>query len=77
MKNIIDLTDVIYLPAPKDLTPLLEGIPEGEWVVLTSDEERVLAHGPDLSEAVQKARDAGEICPYITRAFKSNVSFLL
>jgi hypothetical protein len=77
MKNIIDLTDVIYLPAPKDISHLLEGIPEGDWVVLTSDEERLLAYGPNLDEAVQKARDAGEDDPYITRAFRSDVSFLL
>lgn len=70
MKNTIDLTDVIYLPAPKDISHLLEGIPEGDWVVLTSDEERVLAHGPNFSEVVQKAQDAGEDHPFITRALK-------
>jgi hypothetical protein len=48
-----------------------------EIVVFTKDRERVLAFGINLSEAVQKAHEAGENDPFITRAFKSNVSFLL
>jgi hypothetical protein len=52
---------------PKDYSHLLENIPLGDWVVLSNDQERLLAHGPDLDEPFRKAKEMGEAAPFVTR----------
>jgi hypothetical protein len=51
----------------KDISKLLEDIPKGAWVALSNDEERVVAYAAELQEALDKARDAGESNPVVTR----------
>jgi hypothetical protein len=51
----------------KDISKLLEGVPKGAWVALSNDEERVVAYAAELQEALDKARDAGESDPVVTR----------
>jgi hypothetical protein len=51
----------------KDISRLLKDVPKGAWVALSNDEERVVAHAPELEEALNKARDAGESDPVVTR----------
>jgi hypothetical protein len=38
----------------------LREIPEGDWVVLSSDESRILAHHRDLETALAQAEARGE-----------------
>jgi hypothetical protein len=51
----------------KDISKLLEDIPRGAWVALSNDEERVVAYAAELQEALDKAREAGESDPVVTR----------
>lgn len=51
----------------KDISKLLEDVPKGAWVALSNDEERVVAYAAELEEALEKARDAGEPAPVVTR----------
>ena len=61
------MTEIIRLPKPKDHSALLKNIPKGDWVLLSADQEKLLAHGPDLSAAFQTAKDSGEEAPFVTR----------
>jgi hypothetical protein len=51
------------LPVAKDTSKLLVGIPKGAWVALSSDQERVVAYAPELQDALQKSKAAGEDHP--------------
>lgn len=51
----------------KDISKILADIPQGAWVALSNDEERVLAFGAELHEVVAKAKAAGENDPVVTR----------
>jgi|HubBroStandDraft_6_1064221.scaffolds.fasta_scaffold20447_4 hypothetical protein len=39
---------------------LLAGIAPGTWVAISPDQERVVATGATIEEAIQKANDGGE-----------------
>ena len=39
---------------------LLSGITPGTWVAISADQERVVATGASIEEAIQKAKDGGE-----------------
>jgi hypothetical protein len=49
------------------LTTLLRGAPEGKWIALSEDWERVIGVGDTLEEAIRVARDNGEQSPFITK----------
>jgi hypothetical protein len=51
----------------RDMAKIFEGIPSGSWVMLSRDEERVLAHSPDFDAALRIAGEKGEDDPVITR----------
>jgi hypothetical protein len=53
------------LPVAKDTSKLLVGIPKGAWVALSSDQERVVAYAPELQDALQKSKAAGEDHPQV------------
>ena len=55
------------MPAVKDISKLLTGIPKGAWVALSSDQERIVAYAAELQEALQKAKSAGEDDPVMVR----------
>jgi hypothetical protein len=65
------------MPAVKDWTRLLGGIPKGAWVALSHDEDRVLASGPELQEVLEKARETGETDPVVVRVPETEISALL
>lgn len=46
--------------------PLLRDIPTSEWVALSADETRVVAHGQNLEEVIHAAAQAGESEAVIT-----------
>ncbi len=35
-------------------------VPEGDWIVLSADQRRVVAHHPDLPTAIEEAKKNGE-----------------
>ena len=63
--------------AVKDISKLLAGVPKGAWVALSKDEERVIAFAAELQEALQKAKQAGENDPIVTRVPESDGKALL
>ena len=63
--------------AAKDLSKILAGVPEGAWVALSNDQETVVAYASELEEALNKAREAGELDPVVTRVPELGSSALL
>ena len=63
--------------ATVDLEKLLKGIPTGEWVALSSDMGRVLAHGADLQRVLADAGASGEQDPVIMRVPDPTVALIL
>jgi hypothetical protein len=61
----------------KDISKLLADVPKGAWVALSNDEERVVAYASELEEALEKAREAGESDPVVTRVPKDGASSLI
>jgi hypothetical protein len=51
----------------KDISKILADVPKGAWVALSNDEERVVAYAAELEDALEKAREAGEPDPVVTR----------
>ena len=51
-------------PEPVDLTKILEPY-EGEWVALSSDQKRVMGHGPTPHDALEMAKEKGEKDPIL------------
>jgi hypothetical protein len=60
------MSEAIIIPV-KNYDHLLIGVPKGDWVVLANDQERMIAHGPDLDALVQIAKESGENLPFITK----------
>jgi hypothetical protein len=63
--------------AVKDISRLIAGLPKGPWVALSADEERVVAYAPELQEAIQKAKEAGENNPVVLRVPEAGASTLI
>ncbi len=55
------------MPPVRDISKLLAGIPNGAWVALSNDEERVVAFAAELQDAIQKANERGESDPVVFR----------
>lgn len=45
---------------PIDLPEEVYAVPEGDWVVLSADERRMVAHHPVLRTAIEEAERLGE-----------------
>lgn len=60
-----------------DLTELLKGIPRGDWVAISSRQERVVAFGFELRAVLEEARQKGEGDPIVARVPESASSTLL
>ena len=63
--------------AVKDVSKLLADVPRGAWVALSRDEERVIAYSAELQDVLQKAKEAGETDPVITRVPEAEAAALL
>jgi hypothetical protein len=62
--------------AAKDFSRLLTNIPEGAWVALSKNEEKVLAYAAELQDAIQKAKEVGENDPIVIRVPETDGSTL-
>ena len=56
---------------------MLAGVPQGAWVALSKDEDRVVAYSAELQDVLQKAKEAGESDPVITRVPEADSSTLI
>jgi hypothetical protein len=63
--------------AAKDISKLLIDIPKGAWVALSRDQDKVLAYAAELQDAIQKAKEAGENDPIVTRVPEGDASILI
>ena len=63
--------------AVKDISRVLAGVPQGAWVALSKDEDRVVAYSAELQDVLQKAKEAGESDPVITRVPEADSSTLI
>jgi hypothetical protein len=61
----------------KDISKLLADVPRGAWVALSKDEERLIAYAAELQDVIQKAKDAGENDPIVTRVPETDTTTLL
>jgi urocanate hydratase len=67
------------MPAVKSYNEeLLVGIAPGTWVAISADQERVVATGATIEEAIQKAKEAGvKKQPFIIRVPVENSALIL
>lgn len=70
------MSEITLIPS-KDISRLLIGIPKGDWVVLSNNQERLLGHGPELEILIQQAKESGEPLPFVTRVPDIEGSILL
>lgn len=60
-----------------DLSEMLKGIPEGAWVAISEQAQKVVAYSADLQTVIQSAHEQGENNPLIVRVpEQSSVLFL-
>jgi hypothetical protein len=50
-----------------EIYELMEGLPVGVWVAISTEERKVLAYGEDADEVLAKARSMGVAGPFIGR----------
>jgi hypothetical protein len=67
------------MPAVKTFDEaLLAGIAPGTWVAISANQERVVATGSTIEEAIQKAKDSGQKKqPFIIRVPVENSALIL
>lgn len=53
--------------APFDFTTILKDAPVGEWIALSNRQERIVATGKTLAQAVDNARERGEDEPVVMK----------
>jgi hypothetical protein len=61
----------------KNLSELLAQVPSGAWVAISRDGSRVITFAAEMRDVIEKAREAGEADPIITRAPQSNIAMIL
>jgi hypothetical protein len=61
----------------KNLSEMLAPVPSGAWVAISQDGSRVIAFAAEIRDVIEKAREAGETDPILTRAPQSNVAMIL
>lgn len=60
-----------------DLNSLLQGIPPGAWVAISTDHSRVIAFGADMRNVLDRARNEGENTPLILKIPEQRGALLL
>ncbi|MFZ0311973.1 MAG: DUF5678 domain-containing protein [Candidatus Korobacteraceae bacterium] len=53
--------------APIDLTTVLKDAPVGDWIALSNGQERIVATGKTLEEALNAAKAQGENHPVVMK----------
>jgi hypothetical protein len=55
---------------------LLEGLPLGTWVAISTEKNHILSTSLDAKTAVDEARERGETCPLILRVAPNRLQCL-
>jgi hypothetical protein len=50
-----------------EIFKLMDGLPPGAWVAISTQEHRVLAYGEDALQVMKEARGMGVAVPFIGR----------
>jgi hypothetical protein len=50
-----------------EIYQLMDGLPPGAWVAISTEERRVLAFGTDAQKVYSEAKQKGEKVPFIGR----------
>jgi len=53
--------------APLDFTTILKDAPVGDWIALSNGQDRIVATGKTLAQAVDNARELGENEPVVMK----------
>jgi len=56
---------------------LINRIPAGTWVAISAAQDRVVATGDSAAEAAARARENGEVQPYILRVPAEDIAWIL
>jgi|GEM_PF-3663293 len=60
-----------------ELLKEIDAVPEGDWIALSSDESRLLAHHPDLQTALEEAHGKGEQDPVVMKSASTGEFFII
>ena len=50
-----------------EIYQLMDGLPPGAWVAISTDQQRVLSYGDDAQTVYDEARRQGEEVPFVGR----------
>jgi hypothetical protein len=50
-----------------EIYQLMEGLPPGAWVAVSTDQRRILSYGDDAQKVFAEAKELGERVPFIGR----------
>lgn len=50
-----------------EIYELMNGLPPGAWVAISTEQHRVLSYGEDADQVVAEAEEKGEEHPFLTR----------
>jgi len=56
-----------------EIYQLMDGLPPGAWVAISTEKRRVLAYGPDALQVFAEAKQQGEKVPFVGRVPEPNV----
>jgi hypothetical protein len=62
--------------APLDFTTILKDAPVGDWIALSNAQDRIVATGSTLAQAVDKAHEQGEKDPVVMKVPPVNMLIL-
>jgi hypothetical protein len=69
--------DAKVLKSDQYISELIKDIPEGSWVALSDDQERVVAYAEHVHDAIELAKQRGEDDPILMRVpLESNQSWI-
>ena len=60
-----------------ELLEQIDAVPEGEWIALSADERRLVAHHPELRRAVAMAKERGELDPVVMKSAAPGMHFII
>ena len=69
--------DTVAISPVAEMYALMEGLPIGSWVAYSEKQHKILAHGPDDREVLDKARELGEPRPVIARVMDPSIGLCL
>ena len=64
-------------PTPAlNLKSILEGVPRGAWVAISTQDMRVIAYGSEMRKVLEEAKSKGESNPLMTRVPETTTTLI-